>query len=233
MQEVSLQEKWTAVDAYINSLLVPSDEVLDAVLASGAKAGLPPHNVSPAQGKFLHLLARMQGARKILEIGTLFAYSTIWLARALPPDGRLVTLEASPLCLKTSRENIARASLEEKVQIIPGKALETLPILVEQAPFDFIFIDADKIHNPDYFSWALKLSRVGTIIMIDNVIRNGEVLEEEGKSLSVQGIRSLNDMLAAEPRVSATTIQTVGSKGHDGFTLALVTALEGGGASHV
>lgn len=214
------QDQWTAVDAYVGDLLVPSDPALDAALAASAAAGLPPHNVSPSQGKLLHLLARLRGARRILEIGTLGAYSTIWLGRALPPDGGLVTLEADPAHAAVARANLARAGLDRLVTLREGPAIDTLPRL--EGPFDMVFIDADKPSNPDYFAWALRLARPGTLVIVDNVVRGGAVVDADSADPSVRGVRRLNAMLAAEPRASATTIQTVGSKGWDGFTLALI-----------
>ncbi|MDF5717679.1 MAG: O-methyltransferase [Rhizonema sp. NSF051] len=220
------QEQWTAVDRYITDLLVPPDTVLDAALQACEAAGLPPHNVSPNQGKFLQLLARVQGARTILEIGTLGAYSTIWLARALPADGSLVTLEADPKHAEIARANIARANLTEVVDLRLGRDLDTLPQLAaeDRGPFDLIFIDADKPSNPDYFAWALKLSRRGSLIVADNVVRNGAVVDAASNDPSVQGVRRFNELLAESPQVSATAIQTVGSKGYDGFVIAIVTA---------
>lgn len=216
------QEQWTAVDRYLTGVFVPSDPALDAALEASATAGLPPIQVSPNQGKFLHLLARAMGARTILEIGTLGGYSAIWLARALPPGGRLITLEADPRHAEVARANLARAGLANIVELRVGRALETLPELA--GPFDLIFIDADKPSNSDYFTWALKLSRQGSLIVIDNVIREGAVIDAASADPNVQGVRRLNELLAAEPRVSATAIQTVGSKGYDGFTMALVIA---------
>ncbi len=220
------QEQWTAVDRYITDLLGPPDPALDAALQATAAAGLPPHNVSPNQGKLLLLLAQLQRARTILEIGTLGGYSTIWLARALPADGRLITLEADPKHADVARANIARAALADVVELRLGRALDTLPQLAaeDRGPFDVIFIDADKPSNPEYFAWALKLSRRGTLIIVDNVVRNGAVIDAASGDPSVQGVRRFNELLAAEPRVSATAIQTVGSKGYDGFAIALVTA---------
>jgi predicted O-methyltransferase YrrM len=219
------QDQWTAVDRYITDLLVPPDPVLDAALQASAAAGLPPYQVSPNEGKLLHLLARLRGARSILEIGTLAGYSTIWLARALPADGRLITLEADPRHAKVAHANIARAGLAAVVELRLGRALDTLPQLAAEGrgPFDLIFIDADKESNPDYFAWALKLSRRGSLIIADNVVRNGAVLNAACTDPSVQGIRRFNQLLASEPRLSAIAIQTVGSKGYDGFALALVT----------
>lgn len=220
------QKQWTAVDRYITDLFVPHDPALEAALQASAEAGLPPHNVSPNQGKLLMLLARVQGARAILEIGTLGGYSTIWLARALPADGRLITLEADPRHAAVARANIARAGLSAVVELRVGRALDTLPQLAAEGrgPFDLIFIDADKSNNPDYFIWALKLSHRGSLMVADNVVRSGEVVNAASADPSVQGVRLFNQLVAAEPRVSATTIQTVGSKGYDGFALVLVVA---------
>jgi predicted O-methyltransferase YrrM len=217
-------EQWTAVDRYITDLLVPPDPALDAALQASAAAGLPAINVAPNQGKFLMLLAQIQGARNILEVGTLGAYSTIWLARALPADGHLITLEADPKHAEVARANIARAGLAQVVELRLGPALETLPRLAAEGagPFDLIFIDADKPGYPDYFRWALKLSRRGSVIIADNVVRDGAVIDPASDDPRVQGMRRFNELLAAEPRVSATEIQTVGSKGYDGFALALV-----------
>lgn len=216
------EQRWTAVDDYFNGLLVPPDEVLDGALRASAEAGLPAINVAPNQGKLLHLLARIHGARTILEIGTLGGYSTIWLARALPPGGRLVTLEAEPRHFEVARATIARAGLSEVVELRLGRALDTLPGLVDDAPFDLVFIDADKPSNPDYFAWALKLTRPGSLIVVDNVVRGGRVADPGSDDPAVAGVRRLVDLVAAEPRVSATTLQTVGVKGYDGFLLALV-----------
>jgi predicted O-methyltransferase YrrM len=219
------QEQWTAVDRYLTDLFVPPDSALDAALWDSAAAGLPAINVSPNQGKLLHLLARLQGAHAILEIGTLGGYSTIWLARALPADGRLVTLESDARHADVARANIARAGLADVVELRLGPALETLPQLAAEGhgPFDLIFIDADKPSYPDYFAWSLRLSRRGSLIVADNVVRNGAVIDPASDDPRVQGARRFNELLAAEPRVSATAIQTVGSKGYDGFALALVT----------
>jgi predicted O-methyltransferase YrrM len=220
------QEQWTAVDRYITDLLVPPDPALDAALEASAAAGLPPHDVTPNQGKLLLLLAQIQGARTILEIGTLGGYSTIWLARSLPADGRLITLEANPKHAEVARANIARADLSDVVEVRLGRALDTLPQLAGEGhgPFDLIFIDADKASNPDYFAWALKLSRRGSLIIADNVVRNGAVVDTASSDPSVQGVRRFNELLAESARVSATAIQTVGSKGYDGFAIASVTA---------
>jgi predicted O-methyltransferase YrrM len=218
------QEQTTAVDRYINSLLVPSDPALDAALAAGARAGMPAINVAPNQGKLLQILAKVVGARNILEIGTLAAYSTIWLARALPPGGRLITLEVNPLHAKVARANIAHAGLEGVVELCLGPALETLARLAAEnrGPFDLIFIDADKPSYTEYLSWARKLSRRGSLIVADNVVRKGAVADAATTDPLVQGIRRFNERLAGEPGMSATAIQTVGSKGYDGFALILV-----------
>jgi predicted O-methyltransferase YrrM len=220
------EELWIEADGYINDLLVPSDPALEAALRDSESAGLPRINVSPAQGKFLHLLARAVGARRILEIGTLGGYSAIWLARALPAGGRLITLEAEAKHAEIARSNIARAGLSGVVEVRLGRAVETLPRLVSegQGPFDFVFIDADKSGYVDYFGWALKLSRRGSLIIADNIIRKGAVLDPQSTDERVQGVRRFNKLLAAEPRVSATAIQTVGLKGYDGFAMALVTS---------
>jgi predicted O-methyltransferase YrrM len=216
------QEQWTAVDRYIADLFIPSDPALDAALADSDAAGLPSIHVSPVQGKLLNLLARLQGARNILEIGTLAAYSTIWLARALPAGGRLITLESNPKHGEVARANIARAGLTEVVELHLGKALDTLPQIAGKGPFDLIFIDADKPSYPDYLPWALKLSRRGSLIVADNVVRKGGVADAANPDPNIQGVRRFSELLAGEPRVEATVLQTVGSKGYDGFAVALV-----------
>ena len=218
------QEQWNAVDSYITDLLTPPDPVLDATLKASAAAGLPDIQVSPAQGKFLMLLAQMQGARTILEIGTLGGYSTIWLARALPPGGRVLTIEFDPKHAAVARANFAHAGLSDIIDLRVGAALDILPHLErgQCGPFDFAFLDADKANNANYFSWALKLSRPGTVIVADNVVRNGAVLDSRSTDPSVQGIRKLYELMATEARVTATAIQTVGSKGYDGFAIARV-----------
>ena len=218
------QKQWSAVDQYISDTLLARDPALDGALQASADAGLPAISVTPNQGKLLKLLAQAQGARNILEIGTLGGYSTIWLARALPAGGRLITLEFEPAQAKIAQANLARAGLAGVVELRVGAALETLPQIAAQqlGPFDFIFIDADKDNYPGYFEWALKLSRRGTLIIADNVVRNGAVVDAGSSDARVQGVRRLHEIIAAEPRVSATAIQTVGSKGYDGFTLALV-----------
>ena len=218
------KELWTAVDQYINAMLIPSDPILEAALHASAEAKLPPIQVSPPQGKLLHLLVRSHAARNILEIGTLGGYSSIWMARALPPGGHLLTLEADAKHAEVARSNFARAGLTGRIDLRLGSALQTLPQLVTEGrgPFDLIFIDANKSTMAEYFDWALKLSRPGTVIIADNVIRDGGVVDAESKDEDIQGVRRFNERLAAEPRVSATEIQTVGSKGYDGFALAVV-----------
>jgi len=218
------QEKWTAVDRYINELLIGKDPVLEKVLAASAAAGLPEIQVSPSQGKLLLLLAQMQKARRILEIGTLGGYSTIWLARGMPVEGQVITLEADPLHARVACSNFELAGLAEKIELRQGPALESLPELAAegQGPFDLIFIDADKGGYAAYFAWALKLSRPGTVIIADNLVRDGEVVDEGSTDASVKGVQAFNKALAAESRVNATILQTVGSKGYDGFALAIV-----------
>ncbi|CAI1654363.1 O-methyltransferase [Serratia proteamaculans] len=213
---------WAQVDAYIVDKLVTQDEALLQTLTANGLAGLPEHDVAPNQGKLLHLFARMVNARRILEIGTLGGYSTIWLARALPPEGSLVTLEADADHADVARINIARAGLSEQVELLVGPALTSLPQLSPDAPFDLIFIDADKPNNPEYLRWALALSRPGTVIIGDNVVRDGAVTDATSTDNRVQGVRRFFDMMANEPRLSATALQTVGSKGWDGFSIAIV-----------
>ncbi len=219
------REQWTAVDRYISETLVPPDAALDAALRASAEAGLPAIAVTPSQGKLLHLLARALNARAILELGALGGYSTIWLARALPSGGRLVTLEVNPQYAAVARANVEHAGLSDIVELRLGRAQDTLPELIAEAPepFDLIFIDADKQSSPEYFTWALELSRPGSVIITDNVIRDGALIDPATDDPSALGARRLHELLAAEQRVSATTIQTVGDKGYDGFTLALVT----------
>ena len=218
------QKLWSKVDNYIVERLTRADDALDAALKSNAAAGLPQIDVSPAQGKFLHLLAKMIGAKRILEIGTLGGYSTIWLARALHPDGRLISLEADAHHARIARENIARAGLADRVEIRLGRALETLPSVEADrlGPFDLVFIDADKPNNSEYLKWALKLARSGAVIVCDNVIRDGAVADAASRDSNVLGARKLFDALGAEPRLSATALQTVGAKGFDGFAIAIV-----------
>ncbi|GAA4837561.1 O-methyltransferase [Saccharopolyspora rosea] len=218
------QQQWTAVDEYVTARLAPPDPVLDGALRNADRAGLPHINVSPAQGQFLHVLAAAAGARHVLEIGTLAGYSAIWLGRALPPDGRLISLEAEPRHAEVARENLAAAGLADRVEVRLGPALDTLPNLRTDpaAPFDLVFIDADKPNIPEYFRWALVLSRPGALVVVDNVVRKGALADETSTDPAVQGVRRLHDMLADETRAAATTIQTVGVKGYDGFTLAVV-----------
>jgi predicted O-methyltransferase YrrM len=218
------QDLWTAVDNYIADLFIAPDFALEAALDSSKAAGLPTINVSPAQGKLLHLLAKVQGARKILELGTLGGYSTIWLARALPPDGRLISLEVDPKRAELARANIARADLANVAEIKIGRAIDSLQQLETEGggPFDLIFIDADKPGYAEYLKSTLKLSRPGTLIIADNVIRKGAVADPASTDENVQGIRKFNEVLAAEKRVTTTVMQTVGSKGYDGLALILV-----------
>jgi predicted O-methyltransferase YrrM len=210
------QESWAEVDDYLVDTLMTPDPILDAALADSAAAGLPAINVAPNQGKLLMLLAQMAGARRILEIGTLGGYSAIWLARALPKDGQLVTLEYAPKHAEVARRNIARAGFKDQVEVKVGAASDILPGLA--GPFDFIFIDADKTGYPDYFRQAVRLSRPGTVIVADNVVRGGRVLQP-GDDPNALAVRRMNELIAAEPRVAATAVQTVGSKGWDGFCL--------------
>jgi predicted O-methyltransferase YrrM len=224
----SADELWIAVDRYICDRLIPQDPVLDAALTASDAAGLPPIATSAAQGKLLELLARVHGAKRVLELGTLGAYSTICLARALPPGGQLVTLEADPRNAELARANIAAAGFGEVVQLRLGPALQTLPELAaEGTPFDLIFIDADKQNDASYLEWSLKLSRPGSLIIADNVVGGGAIIDPNarnpwGEDGGVGGVRRFYDLLGAEPRLDATAIQTVGEKGHDGFALALV-----------
>lgn len=215
---------WTEVDRYLAETLIEADAGLDAALAANAAAGLPSIDVTPTQAQFLQILARMVNARRILEIGTLGGYSTIWLARGLAPGGRLITLEFDPKHARVAGENIARAGLSDLVEIRVGAAADSLAVLAAEhaEPFDLIFIDADKPNNAVYLDWALKLSRVGTLIVCDNVIRDGKVADAKSTDPSVVGTRAMFTRMAAEPRLVATALQTVGSKGYDGFALALV-----------
>lgn len=219
------QDQWNAVDQYIGEHLVGADPSLTATLQATADAGIPAINVAPNQGKFLHLLAMAHGARTVLEIGTLAGYSTIWLARALPADGRLISLEADPANAAVAAENIARSGVDSIVDVRVGQALDTLPMLADDdaVPFDLVFIDADKANNPKYVDWALRLTRRGSVIIVDNVVRNGTVIDATTDDPSVHGTRRLFEQLSTEPRVTATAVQTVGSKGYDGFLMAVVT----------
>ena len=218
------QELWTNVDQYITNLFSLTDPALEDALASSEAAGLPAIAVSPPQGMLLMLLARAMGARNILEIGTLGGYSAIWLARGLPEDGHLITLEYSPLHAEVARANLDRAGLGNRVEVRVGPAQSTLPQLAAEnpEPFDLIFIDADKPGYVEYLQWSLRLSRPGTLIIADNVVRDGRVIDPADQEANVEGVRQFNQALAAEPRVSATILQTVGSKGYDGLAIAVV-----------
>ncbi|MDF2625730.1 MAG: methyltransferase [Kosakonia cowanii] len=219
-----MQQKWSAVDEYLAQQLLPDDEVLTQILANNRRAGLPEIDVSPMQGQLLALLVRMTHAKRILEIGTLGAYSTVWMARELPSDGELLTLEFDALHAAIARENIEFAGLTRQVKVKEGPALETLESLGERPPFDLIFIDADKPNNPNYLKWALHYSRPGTLIIGDNVVRDGEVTNPSSTDDRVQGVRKFIQMIGDNPRLTATAMQTVGTKGWDGFTLAWVNS---------
>lgn len=218
------QDQWTAVDRYFDGLFAPPDAALDAALKATSDAGMPLINVAANQGKLLQLLTRLVGARRILEIGTLGGYSAIWMARALPPDGRLISLEVNPAHAEVARANIARAGLSDKVEVRLGSAHDSLPQLAEQGagPFDLVFIDADKASTPIYLTWALKLTKPGSLILIDNVVRDGAVADAASANPDVQGIQQGLAMLASDSRISATALQTVGVKGYDGLAIALV-----------
>ena len=215
---------WSQVDEYLSDKLLGDDKALDAALKDSNAAGLPTIAVTAVQGKFLQVLAEMIGARSVLEIGTLGGYSTIWFARALPPDGHIITLEVDPAHADVARKNFARAGLQRMIELRLGAALDTLPLLVaeQSGPFDLIFIDADKPNIPAYFDWAVKLSRPGTVIIVDNVVRDGGVVDAKSRDTSIQGVRRFIDQLGRDKRVTATAIQTVGSKGYDGFAIARV-----------
>lgn len=219
-----MQQKWSAVDEYLAQQLLPEDEVLTQILANNRRAGLPEIDVSPMQGQLLALLVRMTRAKRILEIGTLGAYSTVWMARELPSDGELLTLEFDALHAAIARENIEYAGLTRQVKVKEGPALETLESLGERPPFDLIFIDADKPNNPNYLKWALHYSRPGTLIIGDNVVRDGEVTNPASTDDRVQGVRKFIEMIGDNPHLTATAMQTVGTKGWDGFTLAWVNS---------
>jgi predicted O-methyltransferase YrrM len=218
------QDLWTRVDDYINSVTIGPDAALEAASAAAAAAQLPPISVTPAQGKLLHLMARAHGATRILEVGTLAGYSTIWLARAVPPDGRVITLESDARHAEIARANIERAGLTGRVDVRLGSALDTLPQLAaeQQPPFDFTFVDADRTNLAEYFDWAVRLSRPGSVIIVDNVVRKGGVVDASSDDPNVKGVRRFNDRLKADTRVSATMVQTVSAKGYDGFAMALV-----------
>jgi predicted O-methyltransferase YrrM len=217
-------DRWAEVDEFVSGLLAPPDEALEAALRAGVDAGLPEIQVSSPQARLLEILARSIGARTMLEFGTLAGYSTIWLARALSEGGRLITLEADPEYAEVARKNIADAGLSHLVELRVGPALDSLPDLEAEGagPFDFVFIDADKIHTPDYFVWALDHTRPGGLIVADNVVRDGALADPESDEPTIPAQRRLHELIAADPRVTATTIQTVGGKGYDGFTLAFV-----------
>lgn len=219
------QDQWTAVDRYFDGLFAPPDDALDAALQATRDAGMPLINVAANQGKLLQLLTRLVGARRVLEIGTLGGYSAIWMARALPPDGRLISLEVNPAHAEVARANIERAGLSDRVEVRLGSAHDSLPQLAGQGlgPFDLVFIDADKPSTPDYLTWALRLTKPGSLIVIDNVVRDGAVADAASANADVRGIQQALAMLAREPRVSATAFQTVGVKGYDGMAIALVT----------
>jgi predicted O-methyltransferase YrrM len=223
---MTTNETWTNVDGFFSKLLISPDKALDQALSDSVAAGLPAIAVSPLQGKQLLVLAQMQNSKKILEIGTLGGYSTIWLARALPEGGSLISCEFSQKHADVARANIARAGLSHLVEIRVGPALDTLPMLAaeKRGPFDFIFVDADKRSNPGYFEWALKLSRPGSVILVDNVVRDGAIADLKNTDPDIVGTRRMHEMVAAEGRVTATTIQTVGAKGYDGFTLIRVNS---------
>ncbi|KOG33244.1 O-methyltransferase [Streptomyces resistomycificus] len=223
---MSQSQRWDDVDAYFTAHLSPHDEALEAAVRDSEAAELPHAAVTAPQGKLLQLLAQIQGARNILEIGTLGGYSTIWLARALPADGRLVSLEYSPRHAEVATRNIARAGLDKVVEVRVGPALESLPRLADEnpAPFDLVFVDADKANNPHYVEWALRLTRAGSLIIVDNVVRDGRVVDADSIAPDVQGTRTAVELIGKHPRLSATAIQTVGSKGYDGFALARVLA---------
>jgi len=218
------QDLWTNVDDYINSITVGTDAALDAAAASAAAAKLPPISVTPAHGKLLHLMVRAQGAKRVLEVGTLAGYSTIWLARAVPPAGRVITLEANATHADIARANVERAGLSGRIEIRLGNALDTLPQLAaeKQPPFDFTFIDADRPNLAEYFDWAVRLSHPGSVIVVDNVVRKGGVIDASSDDPNIKGVRRFNDRIKDDTRVSATMVQTVSAKGYDGFAMALV-----------
>ncbi|MGA8668638.1 MAG: O-methyltransferase [Terracidiphilus sp.] len=217
------QKVWTEVDRYFDRL-IPPDPAFDAALAANRKADLPAIDVTPLQGKFLELLVRISGARRVLEMGTLGGYSTLWLARALPQNGQVITLELEPRHAEIARANLRNAGMLNRVDLRVGRARDLLQALVagHAAPFDLIFIDADKASYPEYLEWSLKLSRPGTVIVADNVVRDGKVIDPDNSDPNIQGVRRFTDLVAAEPRLSSTVLQTVGSKGYDGFALAVV-----------
>lgn len=221
---MSEAETWSQVDDYFSSLFVGTDTALSLALSASTDAGLPEIAVAPNQGKLLHLLVRIAGAKRILEIGTLGGYSTIWMARALPHNGRIVTLELDEHHARVAQANFARAGVDKLVELRRASAINSLQELVTErvAPFDFVFIDADKANIPRYFEFALKLTHVGSVIVVDNVVRDGKVIDAASTDPNIVGVRKFNDMVALEPRVSATVLQTVGSKGYDGFAIMQV-----------
>ncbi|CAM5393946.1 O-methyltransferase [Streptomyces aurantiogriseus] len=223
---MSESQVWDAVDAYFTAHLAPHDEVMEAALRDSEAAELPPVNVTASQGKLLQLLAEIQGARNILEIGTLGGYSTIWLGRALPADGHLISLEYNPKHAEVATRNIARAGLEAQVEVRVGAALDLLPLLADEnpPPFDLVFIDADKANNANYLEWALRLTSTGSLIVVDNVVRGGRVTDADSDAGDVRGSRAAIELIGSHPRLSGTAIQTVGTKGYDGFALARVLA---------
>ncbi|MEV6193699.1 O-methyltransferase [Streptomyces sp. NPDC051920] len=223
---MSESQLWNDVDDHFTTLLAPADEILTAALHDSDAAGLPPINVAPNQGKLLQLLAEIQGARRILEIGTLGGYSTIWLGRALPADGKLITLEYDPRHAEVARANLARAGLDGVAEVRVGPALESLPKLADEnpEPFDLVFIDADKVNNAHYIEWAVRLTRPGSVIVLDNVVRGGAVTDATSSDPSVRGTRAALELIASHPKLDGTAVQTVGSKGYDGFALARVRA---------
>ena len=218
------QDTWSAVDNYIDDELALSDAILDAAIAANAAGGLPAIDVTASQGKLLQLLARLAGAKRILEIGTLGGYSTIWLARALPPDGRLITLEFEPKHAAVAKSNIERAGLSHIVEVRTGAALDSLPVIEAEnaGPFDLFFIDADKVNNPVYLDWAIRLSRRGSVIIVDNVVREGGLADSNSDDAAIRASRKVVELIASDPRVDGTVIQTVGTKGYDGFAIAMV-----------
>jgi len=219
-----MKQTWEQVDEYITDLLCPNDAILDDVLTANRKADLPEIDVTANQGKLLQLLVQMKGAKRILEIGTLGAYSTLWMARGLPADGKVITLELDPHHADVAQANIAHAGLEHMIEVRTGDALGQLAMMAEEKvePFDLIFIDADKPNNPHYLNWALQFSRAGTVIIGDNVIREGEIINKHSTDPRIQGVRKFYEMIAGNPKISATAIQTVGSKGYDGFMMGIV-----------
>jgi len=218
------QELWSAVDQYIDDELALTDPVLAAGLAANADGGLPAIDVTASQGKLLYMLARLAGARRILEIGTLGGYSTIWMARALPPDGKLITLEFEPKHAEVAKSNVERAGLSKIVDVRVGAALDLLPVIEAEkgGPFDLFFIDADKVNNPNYFEWAIKLSRRGSVIIVDNVVREGGLADATSEDAAIRASRKVTELLGSDPRVDGTVVQTVGTKGYDGFAIAMV-----------